>query len=100
MHDGHASAGAADGHVQASMATFDVDRSESVGHYSGCCRRPVTDAQDDVIAFVALDVLQVLDEEALVRLLRESLVEPPIRESSQIYQLLDEVGLRARQGNH
>lgn len=50
-----------------------------------------------MIAFIALDVLQVLYEEALTCVLRKPLVEPAIQEPTCIDQLLDEVGLRPRQ---
>ena len=43
------------------------------------------------VALVSLDVLQVLDEESLVRVVGESIVEPPVGTPALVQQLLDQV---------
>ena len=55
--------------------------------------RAVGRADDDVIALIALNILQVLDEETLVRFLRESIVKVRRVLPTKIDQVLNKVGL-------
>jgi hypothetical protein len=62
--DRHVAAGAAEDHVQAFFAAALVDRSKAHGHPPVPAWRIAHAHQDDV-AFVALDVLEILDEQPI-----------------------------------
>ena len=50
-----------------------------------------------MIALVALDILEVLHEEAFVEVLAEPIVEMPVQQPALFDQAVDEVGLRTRE---
>src|SRR5687767_14464547 len=91
MDDRDTPPGATHSHVERSMATLNVYGAEPVRHGTGSRRRSIPDAQYYVIALVALNILQVLHEEPFPRPVGEPLVKPPIRQSTHVDQLLDEV---------
>ena len=61
--DGHVVLGAGEGHVEPPLAAALVDRAE-VHQHLAVGAVAVADAQDDDVPLVALDVLQVLDQQA------------------------------------
>src|SRR5690606_13384621 len=57
---------AGNGDIQAALATLTVERTK-VHRHSACCVRAVADGEEDDVSLVALDVLQVLDEQRFHR---------------------------------
>src|SRR4051812_18066005 len=71
---GHATPGASDRDVEPALAAFLIERSEAIDHLA-VCPFAVANSEDDRVAFIALDALEVLDEEPLRLALVEELVE-------------------------
>ena len=74
--EGHPLLGAGDSDVEAALAALDVERSEPV-EQPAVGVLAVADREDDRVALVALDALEVLDEELLLSALVEEVARTP-----------------------
>ena len=72
--DGHPAASAGDRDVEAALATLEVERPETVQH-PAVRGLAVADREDDRVSLVALDPLEVLDEEPLGGVLVEEVAD-------------------------
>src|SRR6185437_9873130 len=99
MHERHASTRSRHRDVEASATTRTVDRSKPVHRLPSRDRRAISNAQNDVVALVALDVLEILHEERLMAFAAEPLVDISGEASAPIENQFDPLRLRTGQGD-
>ena len=96
--DGHAALGAGDGDVEASEAAFLVDGAEVVAH-AAVFGASVADGEDDGVALVALDALEVFDEEGFGVGFAEEFVEFGTVAAGEAQGFGDAVGVGCAEGD-
>ena len=81
--------------IEPTFTSISVDRAEAVWN-SSRRGRSVSDGEDHVIALIALDILQVLDEKALGEVAAEPLVQMTIEQTTLLDEVVYEVCLWTR----
>ena len=92
-----APASAGDQHVQASLTALLIERAEVHRHMSAR-HLAVADADEHDVPFVALDVLQVLDEEGFLRVTREERLGGLVGTASELHLVFDPARLGKAEG--
>ncbi len=92
-------AGAGDGHVEAPLPPLLVEWSEIHGD-APLGVGSVCDGEEDDVAFIALDVFEILDEDGFLHLLREPALQLGSGGPLAIEELLNELLLGAGKGHH
>src|SRR2546423_1923380 len=88
----HAAASTGDGDIEAALATFLEEGAESVGQPT-VGALAVADGQNDRVAFIALDTLQVLDEEPFRVVLVEERRQMRVLSAGSSQSFVDAVGV-------